>query len=45
MQRVSDFTYVETLAEFADVVFVIDIYARWIADGRASRTAHACIRI
>jgi|APThiThiocy_cv2_1041547.scaffolds.fasta_scaffold01259_31 putative transposase len=45
MLRVSDSTYVETLAGFAFAAFVIDIYARWIADGRASRTAHACTRI
>jgi transposase InsO family protein len=38
---VSDFTYVATLAGFAYVAFVVDVYARYIVGWRVSRTAHA----
>jgi putative transposase len=38
---VSDFTYVATWAGFVYVAFVIDVYARYIAGWRVSKTAHA----
>src|SRR6266498_1291867 len=38
---VSDFTYVATWAGFVYVAFVIDVFARYIAGWRVSRTAHA----
>jgi transposase InsO family protein len=41
MLWVSAFTYVATWAGFVYVVFVIDVYARYIVGWRVSRTAHA----
>ncbi len=38
---VSNFTYVATWQGFVYVVFVIDVFARWIVGWRASRTANA----
>ena len=38
---VSDFTYVSTWTGFVYVAFIVDVFARYIAGWRVSRTAHA----